>query len=177
MKLATTLLYLIAAFLVGVAASQVYASIRTTADAPTYTDGAELPSQLYTGFTGKAIGRDTPSDHVKESQIEVYNDRVVIDVQNAIWAKFTPTHSMDPVLSEKANAIEVVPTSDEHVNVGDIVAYKSEYADGIIIHRVIDKAEDDQGVYFTIKGDNNPEADPGKIRFSQIQSVVVGIIY
>ncbi len=177
MKLTTVCILLIATFLLGVAANQAYATLKDAMSTTEYENSEEFPSQLYSGFTGKAIARNTPSDHIKESQIEVYKDRVIIDVQNAIWAKFTPTHSMDPVLSEKANAIEIVPKSKEEVNVGDIVAYKSEYADGIIIHRVINKAEDENGVYFTIKGDNNPEADPGKIRFSQIQSVVVGIIY
>ena len=63
------------------------------------------------------------------------------------------------------------------IKVGDIVSYSSEYADGAIIHRVIGKNMDDNGVYFILKGDNNPSADPGKIRFSQIRRVVIAIVY
>lgn len=119
----------------------------------------------------------SPSDWVKESQILVYDSQVLLNIKNAEWASFTDTHSMEPVLSARANAIEIVPASEDDVKVGDIVSYKSDYADGIIIHRVIDKSYDSQGTYFILKGDNNPTADPGRIRFSQIQRVVVAIIY
>jgi len=168
---------IIVAFVLGLLASQVYASLHDSFSTTTYNDGYEFPTQLYSDVTGKAVARATPSDHVTDDQIKVYRDRVVLDVQNAIWAQFTPTHSMDPVLSEKANAIEVVPTSEDEVNEGDIVAYQSDYSDGIIIHRVIKKGQDQLGAYFIVKGDNNPAADPGKVRFEQIRSVVVGIIY
>jgi hypothetical protein len=143
----------------------------------TYTDGFELPAEVVSGVTGATVARASPSDHLDESGIKVYKDRVVLDVQDAIWAQFTPTNSMNPVLSEKANAIEVVPKSSDDVQEGDIVAYKSRYADGIIIHRVIKKGADQLGTYYIVKGDNNPKADPGLVRFEDIKSVVVGIIY
>ena len=168
---------ILVAFLLGIAASQAYTSIHNSFSTTTYNGGYELPTDLYSGVTGEAVARATPGEHLDDSQIKVYNNQVVLDVQDAIWAKFTPTHSMDPVLSSNASAIEVVPKSADDVNVGDIVAYKSEYSDGIIIHRVIQKSTDQLGTYFTLKGDNNPTPDPGKVRFSQIQSVVVGIIY
>ena len=176
MKL-TTIAIILAAFILGIGASQAYASIHDTFSSTQYNGGYELPADIYSGVTGVAGARATPGEHLNDSQIKVYNDKVVLDVQNAIWAKFTPTHSMDPVLSEKASAIEIVPKSADDVNEGDIVAYKSAYADGIIIHRVIKKSTDQLGTYFIVKGDNNPTADPGKVRFEDIKSVVVGIIY
>ncbi|MBL7057072.1 hypothetical protein ISS09_02215 [Candidatus Woesearchaeota archaeon] len=121
--------------------------------------------------------RDSPSDWIQESQIEVYSDRIIIDLQNAEWASFVNTNSMDPVLDEHANAIEMVPESAADIQVGDIVSYESEYADGTIIHRVIYKGQDENGLYFIMKGDNNQASDPGKIRFSQIRRVLVAIIY
>jgi hypothetical protein len=119
----------------------------------------------------------SPGDWVKENQIGVYSKDVVLDISDAQWATFTDTHSMEPVLSSRANAIEVVPKSADEIKVGDIVSYESKYADGFIVHRVIEKNVDSDGTYFIIKGDNNPEADPGKIRFDQIRRVVVAIIY
>jgi hypothetical protein len=120
---------------------------------------------------------DSPMDRIPESDIHVYKDRVMIDIENAQWSTFTDTNSMDPVLDYGANAIQIAPNSPEEVHVGDIVSYESDYSDGVIIHRVIEKGTDENGAYFILKGDNNARADPGKIRFSQIRRVVVAIIY
>jgi len=118
-----------------------------------------------------------PVDRIKENQIQVFNDKVVIYLHNAEWASFTPTGSMEPVLNEYANAIQIIPKSEKDINVGDIISYESEYAEGIIIHRVVEVGYDKEGWYCIAKGDNNPKKDPGKIRFPQIKRVLVAIIY
>ena len=153
-------------FAVGFLSSNIYAQINL--ESPLSTN------QLANGRTDQKAG---PGDWIKESQILVFNSQVVLDLKNAEWATFTDTHSMEPVLSSRSNAIEVRPKSADDIQVGDIISYKSDYADGIIIHRVIEKNTDDKGVYFVLKGDNNPSADPGRIRFSQVQRVVVAIVY
>jgi hypothetical protein len=151
-------------FALGFLASGIYAQMNTERPASINADGTtdEVPS---------------PNDWVKERQILVYDSQVILDIQNAEWASFTDTHSMEPVLSARTNAIEIVPKNADQIKVGDIVSYESKYADGIIIHRVIEKNEDADGVYFIFKGDNNPTSDPGKIRFDQIKRVVVAIVY
>ena len=121
--------------------------------------------------------RDSPVDRIKESQIHVYDDVVVIEIDNPEWSTFTDTNSMDPVIDKGANAIHIVPSSENELSVGDIVAYESEYSDGTIVHRIIEISEDEDGKYFIMKGDNNPEPDPGRVRFSQIKRVLVAIIY
>jgi len=127
--------------------------------------------------SGESEDIDSPYDRIKESQIKVYKDRVIIEIENAQWASFENTNSMDPVLDEEANAIQIIPESYNDVHIGDIISYESEYADGIFIHRVIIVGFDKDGWYCIAKGDNNPEPDPGKIRFSQIKKVLVAIIY
>lgn len=117
----------------------------------------------------------SPGDWVKESEIYVYNDRIVINVDNPIWGTFTDTNSMDPIIDIGANSLEMKPENPDDVNVGDIISYESAY--GIIIHRVIEKGWDKDGIYYIAKGDNNAVADPGKVRFDQIQGVVIGVIY
>lgn len=124
-------------------------------------------------FTEKSPELMSPHDHVKEEQIHVYDERVVIDIE-AEWARFMDTNSMDPLIDEGANAIQIVPDSKDDVHVGDVVSYKSDK--GIIIHRVIDIGNDEEGTYYTVKGDNNREPDP-KVRFEQIEKVLVGVIY
>jgi hypothetical protein len=119
----------------------------------------------------------SPSDWIKENQIHVYEDRIVLDIDGAAWSRFTDTNSMDPLIDEGSNGIEIRPGSAEQIEVGDIISYISEYSNDIMIHRVIEKGEDEEGIYFTVKGDNNSAADPGKIRFDQIEGVLVGILY
>ena len=126
-------------------------------------------------FKNKEI--NSPSDWIVQQQIHLYDDKVVIDLENPQWAVFTDTNSMDPVLDAGAHAIEIVPESPEQINVGDIVSYNSDYADGTIIHRVIDIGNDEEGWFCRMKGDNNPFEDPGKIRFDQVRRVLVAIIY
>ena len=119
----------------------------------------------------------SPYDRIKEEQIHVYNDKVVIDLNDAEWASFTDTNSMDPVLDEGTNAIEIVPKSYNEIHTGDIVSYKSSYVDGTIIHRVKSIGYDPEGWYAIMKGDNNPTEDPEKVRFEQVKRIVVAIIY
>jgi hypothetical protein len=123
------------------------------------------------------LERDSPSDWISENQIKVTKENVVVDIQNAVWATFTDTHSMEPVLSANANALEIVPTSTEQIHVGDIVSYDSKLVDGTIIHRVVEIGSDSQGWYATFKGDNLVKEDPEKVRWEQIRRIVVAIIY
>ena len=135
------------------------------------------------GITGMAYAiagvpdRPSPQDHISERQIAVHGDRVVLDIQGAQWSTFTDTNSMDPVIDEGANAIQIVPQSEADVAVGDIISYESAYADGITIHRVVYQGTDEDGTYYIAQGDNLPTSDPGRIRFAQIKRVVVAIIY
>jgi hypothetical protein len=98
-------------------------------------------------------------------------------MENVQWASFTDTNSMDPVFDAGSNALEIVPKSSEDVHEGDIVSYKSTLIDGAIIHRVIETGEDEDGWYARMQGDNLDQEDPEKVRFDQIQRVVVAIIY
>lgn len=130
-------------------------------------------------FSGKplSIPGIAPSDHVKESQIHVFSNRIVLDLENAAWSSFTPTGSMKPLFDENANGIEIMPKSADEIKVGDVISYISDYASGIVIHRVVEIGTDEDGWYAIVKGDNNPAADPGKVRFEQIEGVLVGLIF
>lgn len=119
----------------------------------------------------------SPSDHLKESQIHVYDDRVVLDIEDATWASFTDTNSMDPFFDETANSIERKPGSPDDIKPGDIISYRSSLTDGLVVHRVISRGVDSNGPYYIVKGDNNPVRDPEKVRFDQVHGVMIGIIY
>lgn len=117
----------------------------------------------------------SPSDWIKENQIQVYPQQVVLDIPGAKWARFTNTNSMDPFIDETANAIEISPSNPDAIQVGDVIAYQTSY--GVLIHRVIEKGIDEQGIYYVVKGDNNQFKDPFKVRFADVQGVVVAVIY
>ena len=123
------------------------------------------------------VDQPSPNDWIEEKDIFVTDDQVVIKIDNPKWASFTDTNSMDPILDDKTNAIEIVPQYPGQIEVGDIISYHGDYFKGVVIHRVIEKGVDDEGIYFILKGDNNQEPDPGKVRFDQVERVLVAVIY
>ena len=118
-----------------------------------------------------------PSDTLSESNIRVYDSKVIIELEGARWASYTNTKSMSPVLDEGANGIEIVPKSIEDIHIGDIVAYETKYNKIPVVHRVIDIKKDNEGTYYILKGDNNMKRDPENVRFSQIRYKLVAVIY
>ena len=136
--------------------------------------GQHEPSLLLP-HSDTSIEQKSPSDWIAQENIHILENNVVIDITDPQWAVFTDTNSMDPVLDQGAHGIQVVPGSPDDLEIGDIISFTS--TQGIIIHRIIDIGHDDQGWYAITKGDNNAVADPGKLRFSQVHRVLVGILY
>ena len=118
--------------------------------------------------------KSAPFDFVKENQIEVYEDKIVIHVENASLGRYAPTGSMVPVLDDRSNGIRIVPRSESDVHIGDIITFNRE--NNLIIHRVVEKGSDSRGVYFITKGDNN-DLNDGKIRFEDIRYITIGVIW
>jgi signal peptidase I len=133
-----------------------------------------LSSNLEIPYTLSSSNLMSPSDTIKEHQIKVYNDKVVIDIE-AEWAKIANTKSMDPILDEGTYVLQIIPQNENEINIGDIITYVLD--DMRIIHRVIGINFDEEGKYFILKGDNNKEPDPVKVRFNMIDRKLVGILY
>jgi hypothetical protein len=164
----THLACIIAVFIAGVLLGYAWADIGSNA----------LEKPLSLGIPDDNLADlSSPSDHIPEENIHVFSDRIVIDVEDASWAKFTDTNSMDPFIDAGANSIEIKPESADDVDVGDVISFRTEFADGLIIHRIVEIGEDGEGAYFITQGDNAPGADPGKRRFEDIEGVVVGVVY
>ena len=125
-------------------------------------------------YLGLVSMREHPGDWIAENQIEILPDKVIIHVENAVLSKYAPTGSMLPTLGDNSNGIRIVPETPEQINVGDIVSYEK---DGyLIVHRVVAKGEDSNGVYFITRGDNNSENDD-RVYFENIKYVTVALIY
>ena len=138
------------------------------------TYSVEFPYLNSLGIGNINNNSKAPSDFVTEDQIQVYDDKIVININGASLSKYAPTGSMIPVLDEGSNGIRIVPDSEQDINVGDIITFKQD--EHYIVHRVIEKGEDNKGVYFIAKGDNNTIND-GKIRFSDIKYKTIGVIW
>jgi len=133
----------------------------------------EIPflNNFLLNFSGNT---SAPSDFVSENQIEIYQDKIVINVDDASISRYAPTGSMVPVLNENSNGIRIKVSSPDEINVGDIISFYS--GEDLIIHRVIEKGVDEKGIYFITKGDSNPVSD-GKIRFEDIEYKTIGVIW
>ena len=115
-----------------------------------------------------------PFDFIDESQIKIYDDKIVINVDGASMSKYAPTGSMKPLLDEGSNGLRITPKSEDEIYIGDIISFKQDNL--LIVHRVIDKGADEQGIYFITKGDNNSISD-GKVRFKDIKYKTIGVIW
>ena len=140
------------------------------------TDNQHEPLQPSPINTDGPIERDSPSDWIKERQIEMRPDGVLIKINKPQWAILTNTNSMDPVFDETSHLIQIIPTAQEQINKGDIVSYQSPLG-FMIVHRVVDIGIDAQGWYAIFKGDNNPTPDPWKVRWDMVKRVTIMIVY
>lgn len=120
----------------------------------------------------------SPYARISQDKIHIFNDRVVIEMDNPQWATFTDTNSMDPVFDSGHYALQVIPEDENDIHVGDIISYAHpSIQQGNLIHRVIQVGADEEGWYAITKGDNNTLPDPGKVRFRQVKRVVAAIVY
>ncbi|MDP7244069.1 MAG: signal peptidase I [Flavobacteriales bacterium] len=119
----------------------------------------------------------SPADRIEDDDVNVFSNSVRIDVRNPKWRKFVDSNSMDPLIDSGTTTIEIKPRYANEVKVGDIIAYNIDGYDYAFVHRVVEIGNDNDGIYFVTKGDNYWEEDPDKVRFSQVEGIVVGILY
>lgn len=117
--------------------------------------------------------RLSPSDRVKEEHLQLFSDKLIINFPELRLASYTNTNSMDPLFDEHATGLEIMPSSEEDIHAGDIIAYQS--GNDLIVHRVILIGEDGLGWYAVLKGDNSKELE--KVRFEQVKYLLIGILY
>jgi hypothetical protein len=132
----------------------------------------EVPS--ITGFVPFRNNVEAPSDWVSDSDIIILKDKIILKIPEATLSSYADTGSMKPLFDEGANGIRIKPKSAEEIEVGDIISYRS--FGFLVVHRVVEKGEDDKGTYFITQGDNNAFSD-GKVRFEDIKYITIGIIY
>ena len=155
----------IAAFLLGILSAIIYTNLPVL--------DLQKPLDLF----GSDNEKSSPSDKVKDYNILAFDDKIVMYIKDPYLARFTNTHSMEPLINEKSTGLEIAPKSSSEIKIGDIISYNPKNSDDAIIHRVVKIGQDSEGWYALAKGDNNPSNDPEKIRFGQVKRVLVGILY
>ncbi len=135
--------------------------------------GTELPVLKDFGFSS-SVNNPAPFDFVKENNIEVYPNKVVINVKGASISRYAASGSMRPVLDKDSNGIRIKPESENDIHIGDIITFEQD--NNLIVHRVISIGTDSEGFYFITRGDNNPVND-GKVRFKDIKYLTIALIY
>ena len=125
-------------------------------------------------FESNAQILNAPFDFINEDDIYIYENKIVIVIENYTLSRYDSSNSMIPILNEGTTGVGIKPKSEKDIHIGDIISFKQ--GDDLIVHRVVEKGIDKEGFFFITKGDNN-DIDDGKIRFSQIDSVLVAIIY
>ncbi len=115
----------------------------------------------------------SPYNRINEGDLQLFPNKLIINLPGIALARYTDTNSMDPLLDEKTTGIEIIPKAEEEIHVGDVVAYESN--NDLIPHRVIQIGGDEQGWYAIVKGDNSESLE--KIRFKQIKYVLIGVFY
>lgn len=127
--------------------------------------------------TQRTQDRPSPKDRVAQEQIRAGENGIFLDIAGTrVWYALG-TKSMDPLLDTGTNVITVVPKDEEDLFVGDIVAFQWEGVEQAVVHRIVAINVDENGTYYTTKGDNNPVVDPVRVRFEDIIAVVVAIVY
>jgi signal peptidase I len=119
--------------------------------------------------------KKAPSNFIEEDQIYSENNKLVIDISNFTLSRYCSSNSMVPILNENSTGVSIKPANSDSINVGDIISYWKD--NEIIVHRVVKKDKDDEGFYFIAKGDSAESSDKNKIRFNDIDSVLIAIIY
>ena len=108
---------IIIAFFLGMLANSAY----TEMSAPKlYEGGYEFTDTVIESVkqtvTGKATEKPSPTDWLSEDSIHVTSNVFRVDAPQGTkfsWAKFTNTNSMDPLIDENTNAIQILPQCEE----------------------------------------------------------------
>ncbi|MFH1916443.1 MAG: hypothetical protein ABIJ21_04205 [Nanoarchaeota archaeon] len=121
--------------------------------------------------------KKSPSDRIPAEKIQIEGNKVIIQVEQPMKGSITNSTSELPLLNEYSSTIEITPASEADIHIGDIIVYHSLEFSLPIMHRVVSQGYDIDGWFIITQGDNNFSPDDEKVRFFQVRSIVVGIIY
>lgn len=117
----------------------------------------------------------SPSDIVKDSDIDLFTNKLIIDIPGLSVVSYKDSQSMLPLLTNSSHGIRVKPQSQFDIQLGDIISFNM--SNMTVVHRVIDVKSDEKGLYFVTQGDNSAVTDKNKIRFDDVEWKLIGVLY
>lgn len=142
----------------------------------------DLALAIYLALGGEKPYKPTvdipsPRDIIPDGDIIFRKSTGTVEIKNVdlIWlTDVQDTNSLDPVIDKGHTAILTERFIVDDLRVGDVCVYEIPQK---IIHRIKSINHDEQGRYFTFKGDNNHYDDPYRVRDFHITHLLLGIIY
>ena len=124
----------------------------------------------------------SPRDIIKWKQIVWDEAGESISIKGikgkVLIAGIVDTNSMDGLFDYGHNVLLISDFDKTELEVGDIIVYATTTNDvGMIIHRIVEKGVDGEGIWYKCKGDNNFKKDPYVLREVNILYLCIGIIY
>ncbi len=119
----------------------------------------------------------SPADRISYETIAIDSSKATVRSHNIRKWFIYDTNSMVPVMDVGSTVLTVEPKSFDDISIGDIIFFKVDEYDAKIVHRVIRTSYDRFSPYYVTKGDNNLVEDPFRVRFEDVEGVVIGIIY
>ncbi len=141
--------------------------------------------------------KPSPSDILPRSALTQVDGNLVVDLTQlvipftrapVVWTPRIPdTGSMDPAFDAGNNNFLIAGDGDDEMEVlriwlelqpaGNVVVYRRTSDGKLIIHRIVKVGRDDQGVKYTLRGDNNGRDDRQVVRGADILYLSIGTIY
>ena len=122
---------------------------------------------------------------ISDNKILVYEKNLIINQSNLVKG-IMQGESMIPSIFPNQKLLFTTNININTLCVGDIIVFNNTLSKckrlmksptDLIIHRIIERHFDKNGIYFITKGDNNYINDDCKIRNKYINSVMIGLIY
>ena len=112
---------------------------------------------------------------ISPNTFNLTEDSLTINFNNITFFNITGGSSMLPAIHNNSTQLYII-LGNNLLYIGDIVRFK--YKEDIFMHhRIIDIRNDEEGIYYITRGDNNPLNDVIKIRKENITHKLIGILY
>lgn len=106
--------------------------------------------------------------------LEMAGTKTLIGQRNDYWIECTSI-SMYPALNCYDTYVAILPYDRSAMKTGDIILFQHEDSDyPFITHRIVRVVKDNEGIFYTTKGDYNKQEDPYAVRSYHIKYQIVG---
>jgi signal peptidase I len=102
---------------------------------------------------------------------------LVIKVRDIEVWDVADTRSMIPSLGAGHATLVTRRFHPETLQVGNIVAYRASFTNASVVHRIVEVRPTSEGVCYIVQGDNVATPDPGCVAPSQIEGLVIGVLF